>query len=719
MLPVSLLFGQPRPGVREIEIARALDPIVIDGILDEKTWQEAQIAGEFQQIFPIDTISAIDSSFFMLSYDEEFIYIGLVQFDGDNQQYISQSLRRDFSWGNNDNISIYFDPFNDKTNGFAFQVTPYNVQREGLVTLGGSVSDDWDNKWYSETRIEDGYWVAEIAIPFSSIRYNSTPTWGIQVLRNNLKRNERSAWVPVPLQYSPSDLVYTGTLKWENPPPKQSSNISLIPYGTYGLNRDFEEGESYKQNAEAGFDAKIGITNSLNLDLTFNPDFSQVEVDRQVTNLNRFEIFFPERRQFFLENQDLFAQNGFPNTRPFFSRRIGIGTNDDGLARQIPILAGARLSGKIGRNWRIGALTMQTREDDFANQPSQNYSVAVFQRQIFKRSNVGAIFVNREATNYNRSDTTLNNTGHNRVIGLDYNLLSEDNRWEGNFFLHNSFDPTQKAGNFSSGAFLQYRVREFSVSYFQTLIGDNYNAEVGFVPRTGIYSFGTNVDYNFYPTNSALQRHGPGTSYSYLTDTDFKKLDEDANISWEFSFLNTSYFEVGVNYNSVFLQDAFDPTNSDGEELKANERHTWYNSYFVYSSDGRKPFNFFLFSGYGGFFNGDRFVAESGIFYRYQPYVSIGIVGEYNNLVFPEPYNSTDFYLIGPRLDLTLTTKVFFTTFVQYNSQIDNLNINSRFQWRFKPVSDLFIVYTDNYNTEVWGGKNRAFIVKLSYWFNL
>ena len=719
ILSGNLLFGQNKPNETSIKINRAVDPIAIDGKLTEKTWQIANRGGTFSQIFPTDSLPPADTSYFMLSYDDEFIYVALVQYDGEDQNYISQSLRRDFSWSNNDNISIYLDPFNDKTNGFAFQITPYNVQREGLVTIGGEVSDDWDNKWYSATSIKEGYWIAELAIPFKSIRYNSTPTWRMQVLRNNLKKNERSAWIHVPLQYRPSDLVYAGTLVWDQPPPQQDANISLIPYATYNINRDFEEGQDYRQSVNAGFDAKVGISNALNLDLTFNPDFSQVEVDRQVTNLNRFEIFFPERRQFFLENQDLFSQNGFPNARPFFSRRIGIGRNEDGLARQIPILGGARLSGKIGQNWRVGGLSMQTQADDFASQPSQNYSVGVFQRQVFDRSNVGAIIVNRQASNYKASDTTLNTTAYNRVVGIDYNLLSADNRWEGNFYYHQSFDPEQKAGTYSSGTFLQYRVREFSISYFQTLIGDNYNAEVGFVPRTGIFSFGTNIDYNFYPKKGPLQRHGPTTSYSYLTNTNFKKLDEDANISWEFSFLNTSYFELGINYNSIFLRNSFDPTNTNGEELPANERYSWFNSYVLFSSDDRKLFNYFVLAGYGGFYNGDRFNIRGNISYRYQPYVSLGISSTYNRLDFPSPYNSTDFYLIGPRLDLTLSTNVFFTTFVQYNNQIDNLNVNSRFQWRFKPVSDLFIVYTDNYNTEMWGAKNRALIVKLSYWFNI
>jgi hypothetical protein len=703
----------------DISIAKSTDEIILDGILNEHSWQVAEKGNGFFQTFPTDSLDATDSSSFMLTYDDEQIYVAFISYESVDQEPIATSLRRDFSWGSNENISVYLDPFNDRTNGFAFQITPYNVQREGLVTMGGDVADDWDNKWYSETKIYDNYWIAEISIPFKSIRYNPTEYWGIQVLRNNLKLNERTSWIQVPLQYRPSDLLYTGKLIWDTPPPEAGTNISLIPYVTSNTNRDFEIGQDYQQSFNTGFDAKLGLTNALNLDLTFNPDFSQVEVDRQVTNLNRFEIFFPERRQFFLENQDLFAEGGFGNSRPFFSRRIGIASSGDGLTRQIPILAGARVSGKIGKDWRIGALNMQTAADEITDSPGQNYSVATFQKRMFERSTIGGILVNRNATAFDPEDTTLNTSAFNRVFGIDYNLFTRDNRWEGDFFYHRSVDPEPQDDTYSHGVFLRYRVREFSVRYSHSMIGENYNAEVGFVPRTGVNNVGFGAEYNFYPSKGPIQRHGPEMDYGIVTSPDFNTLDRDANLSYNFSFLNTAYFEVGGNFNSVTLLNPFDPTRSGGEELPENQIYQWYNAYIFYRSDRRKLFNFFTDLSYGGFFNGERMELRGGINYRYQPYLNLSIDAVYNQLNFPEPYNSTDFYLVGPRMDLTLNTKLFLTTFLQYNNQIDNFNINSRLQWRFKPVSDLFLVYTDNYNTTNFDVKNRALVLKLSYWFNV
>jgi hypothetical protein len=720
MVMGNMIIGQNIPFQTTYNTSKTSETINIDGKLEETVWSNLPVASGFYQSFPTDSLPATDQTEFMVTYDDQFIYVAVINYSSDGGEPVIESLRRDFSWGRNENVSIYFDTFNDQSNGFTFQLTPYNVQREGLITLGGEVASDWDNKWYSSTTIQEDRWIAEMAIPFTSIRYGSAKSWGLQVLRNNLTLNERITWIQVPLQFRSSDLAYTGKLQWDQPPPKGGPNISLIPYVLYNVGSDFETDPTTTTNApNAGFDAKIGLTNSLNLDLTVNPDFSQVEVDQQVTNLNRFEIFFPERRQFFLENQDLFAQNGFPSARPFFSRRIGIASDQNGLSRQIPILGGARLSGKLNKDWRVGALTMQTAADDQTSQPGQNYALGVVQRQLFERSNISAVFVNRQATDYDPTDTTLNTTAFNRVFGLDYNLSSADNRWEGNFFYHRSLDPEKKDSNYSSGGFLGYRVREFSVFYFQSMIGENYNAEVGFVPRTGVFNFGTGGEYNFYPQSKVVQRHGPEVSFERTTDDNFNKLDDNVNLSWGMVFMNTAYAEIGTNYNSVFLLDNFDPSNTDGEELLANQEFRWQNAYVFFRTDRRKQLNIESSINHGGFFNGTRTRLRGEINYRWQPYFVMSINSEYNRLQFPNPYNSTDFYLIGTRLDYTFTTNLFLTSFIQYNTQAENFGFNTRFQWRFKPVSDLFIVYTENMDINGFGTRNRALTVKLSYWFNI
>lgn len=728
------------------ELRKADESIKIDGKLDEGIWDRLPRGGGFVQFFPTDNTLAKDSTQFMVTYTDKAIIFGIICYDYQDGEHISTTLRRDFNWGSNDNVAVYIDPYNDKSNGFTFQVTPNNVQREGLVLLDGGVRDDWDNKWFSEVYQGANFWSTEISIPFKTIRYNSVPQWNIQVLRNNLKSNVQSAWIQVPQGFRPSSMTFSGKLNWDAPPKSAGSNVALIPYLAASAGKNHEENESTQSKFDAGFDAKVAVSSSLNLDLTFNPDFSQVEVDQQVTNLQRFEIFFPERRQFFLENQDLFAEGGFRRSRPFFSRRIGIQGSGD-TRRNVPIIAGARLSGKIGSKWRVGALNMVTNEDKTSEEisPAQNYSVAVLERQIFNRSRISAIFVGRNnlgnpAVAYDSTqlantgeledsfgntlspeDTLLTLSEYNYVFGLDYNLATVNNRWEGDVFYHRSIDPDVSSDEkYATGAFLRYQKPEFSARVNFQRIGENHNAEVGFIPRPGVTNYGMGTQYNFFTSDgNILQRHGPSIDFGGVLTNDWGRLDNDSGFEYRFSFLNTSYIETGLDWNFVSLTSTFDPSGSDGLELAENTEHSWLSYRFFYRSDRRKNFILRAFVRNGGFFNGERFNAELGLTFRVPPVLQVELNGEYNRINLPDPYNDADLFLIGPRFDLTLSNNLFFTTFIQYNSQSENLGHNSRFQWRFKPVSDVFLVYTDNYITDGFQTRNRAIVFKINYWLSL
>lgn len=735
LILISLtLPAQNINGEASYNIKKAPAPITLDGILDDEAWQQAEKGGGFWQAFPTDTRAAIDTTQFMVSYDDEYLYVGVICYDYLPGKQITTTLKRDFIWPLNDNISFYIDPYNDKSNGFSFQVTPDNVQREGIVTLGGEVASDWDNKWFSEVQVLEDRWTVEMAIPFKSFRFNSVPQWNIQFLRNNQKRNERTTWILTPQQFRSSDLVYTGAMNWDTPPPEAGTNLTIIPYTIAGTGRDFDAGENTRTNTDAGFDAKIGVTNSLNLDLTFNPDFSQVEVDQQVTNLQRFEIFFPEKRQFFLENQDLFAENGFRPSRPFFSRRIGI-QGSGSTQRNVPIWGGARLSGKIGDKWRIGALNMVSKEDqivenDTANiAPSQNYSMAILERQI-NRSRISAVFVGR--TNLGIGDDTdsatyIDNkvydlTDYNYVYGLDYNLTTQDNKWVGSAFYHRSVDPVKKSDNSSHGRFLRYQTRNISARFYHLYIGSNYNAEVGFVQRRGVMNYGTGIEYTWYPEGSSIQRHGPEFNIRRSAETNWDVLDKSWQLEYGIGFLNTMEINASYEKQSIKLQQPFDPSGTDGPELAEGTITTFGNAQISIRSDRRKPFVLGVFGGHGNFYNGTITSYGGGLQYRYQPILQLAIEAEYNSVNLPQGFNDSELLLVSPRIDLTLTNKVFFTSFIQFNTQDENFGQNYRFQWRFAPVSDLFIVYTDNYRTsdpENWDVRNRALVIKLNYWLNL
>ena len=515
-------------------------------------------------------------------------------------------------------------------------------------------------------------------------------------------------------------------MNWDEPTEKPGSNISFIPYVASGVSKNFQSGDPTETNLEAGFDLKYAVTPGLNLDVTVNPDFSQVEVDRQVTNLDRFEIFFPERRQFFLENADLFANYGNSGTRPFFSRRIGVARDENtGQNIQNPIPAGARLSGKVNDNLRLGFLSMQAGREGDASLPSYNYSVLSLQQKVFARSNVSFLVVNKQTFDDVSSFDTSLYSEWNRTVGVDYNHASADNKWNGKVFYHQSIDEIQPDDAFATGLELNYGVPKWSWRLFTQRVGANYNPEVGFVRRRDVQQLANTVRYSYFPEKGGIQRHGPGLDFDMVWNDQFGFLDWDMNILYDVNWRSSARFSARLRRQYTFLFNGFDPSGSGGVRLPSG---TGYHNNLIiasYNSDQRKLVNYSLSTRSGDYFNGTRINLEGSLNVRYQPLGFTSINFAYNRIRLPDPYSSVNLFLIGPRFDFTFSKKLFWTTFVQYNTQIDNLNINSRLQWRFAPVSDLFLVYTDNYlatNDEgfinIGASKSRALVFKMTYWLN-
>lgn len=716
---------------QEIEIYRTDAKIIIDGRIDD-VWYTADSAYNFQQFFPMDTSLAYAQSVAKVLYDDEFIYVlGIMQNPDGDRGYITPSLRRDFFGDANDSFSFLIDAFQDNTNAFIFGINPFGVRREGLIANGGSgqgaFSLDWDNKWRGNARQEDGYWVAEMAIPLKTLRFAEGQTkWNVNFYRVDSEYAERSTWSPISRNFSIVNLATLQKMNWDEPTEKPGSNISFIPYVASGINRDFQSGDPSESNFNLGFDLKYAVTPGLNLDVTVNPDFSQVEVDQQVTNLDRFEIFFPERRQFFLENADLFANYGNGGTRPFFSRRIGVARDENtGQNIQNPIPAGLRLSGKVNDDLRIGLLSMQAGAEGDANLPSYNYSVLSLQQKVFARSNVSFLVVNKETFQDTSSFDTDLYSRWNRTLGLDYNHASADNRWNGKVFYHQSIDEVQPDDAFATGLDVNYGVPKWSWRLFTQKVGANYNPEVGFVRRRDVQQLSNTVRYSYFPQKGGIQRHGPGFDFDMVWNDQFGFLDWDMNILYDINWRSSARFSARLRRQYTFLFNGFDPSGSGGLALPSG---TGYHNNLIiasYNSDQRKLVNFRVSTRSGEYFNGTRVNLEGSLNVRYQPFGFTSINFAYNRIRLPDPYSDANLFLIGPRFDFTFTKNLFWTTFVQYNTQIDNLNINSRLQWRFAPVSDFFLVYTDNYlatNDEgfinIGGSKSRALVFKLTYWLN-
>jgi hypothetical protein len=718
-------FGQ-NGKQRQVHIKRAVGKIQIDGIIEEKDWELADVAKDFNQYFPFDSSLSVAKTEVRFTYDEHFIYFSAICHHKIKGKFITNSLRRDYRSPAADGISLVLDPFQDQTNGFFFGTNPYGVQREGLIANGGTLQSDlslsWDNKWYSEAKITENGWSVEMAIPFKTLRFKEgSNTWKVNFYRIDSKYNERSIWSHVPRNFQLYSLAYTGELIWDMPLKKPSANVAVIPFITGGASKNHLAGTPQSTISGIGGDAKIGVTPSLNLDLTVNPDFSQVEVDRQVTNLDRFEIFFPERRQFFLENADLFADFGNARIRPFFSRRIGIAIDKNtGQNLQNPIWFGARLSGRLDKNWRVGLMNMQAAKDASINLPSYNYTVAAIQRKVFSRSNIGGIFVNKENFATRSSDST-GFSRYNRLMGLDYNLASADNTWTGKFFYHQTLTSQEQANHeqFAHGTSIVYSKPHIRLEWNHQIVGKNFDAQVGYVPRRDFKQINPVMVNYFFPQSKLINRLHIYSEISSIWDGNGLNTDRNIFIGLGFRLQNTAELAFWWASNYTYLFFPFDPTNTGGKKLAQGTAYTYNSFNFEYTSDQRK--NFFLTStGYmGEYFNGNRFNLTGTLNYRLQPYIIFSLDYAYNRLRFPEPYSSTDLYLLGPKFDVTFSKSLFLTAYFQYNSQINNININTRFQWRFKPVSDLFIVYTDNYFADLLRVKNRGVVLKLTYWFNI
>ena len=723
MLSVSICFSQKAKN-KTVHVKYISEPIIVDAVLNEPVWSQVKAATNFWQYFPTDSLQAKQQAEIKMLFDDTNLYIG-IKVNASSNQFVIPSLRRDFRAGGNDNITLMFDTFNDGTNAFLFGTNPEGVKREMLLSGGGNeirgFNMAWDTKWRSETKKHDNHYIIEWIIPLSAFKYREGETkWRFNSYHFDTQDNEMNTWINIPQNQFIFNLAFMGDMIFEKPLGKSKSPISIIPFVNTLVSKDYETDES-GSDIKIGGDVKFTIGNSMSLDVTFNPDFSQIEVDQQVTNLTRFEISLPERRQFFIENSDLFGD--FGNSRdanPFFSRRIGIGSDLDGNSIENDIIAGVRLSGKVNNNLRLGILNMQTAEDIANEIPTTNNSVLTVQQKIFSRSSLSVMFINKQATK--DYDFLANEDKYNRVLGIDYKLASEDNTWVGKYFFHKSFSPNVNGKDISAGASTNYSSRNWNIRLSGTFVGDNFRSDLGFIRRTDIFKSFTRVERVFWAKKGKIQKLSLSVTPIILwrPELNFENSDYTFITSWEAEFKNTSRLEFEMFNRFTHLYDEFDPTGTD-DAIPLPIGDYYYTSLSVdYRSDSRKVFSYNVSPSIGGFFNGKKYSFRANLNYRIQPYFTTSIQINYDKINLPDPYPDAEIWLIGPRVDVTFNKKLFWATFIQYSSQRDNFSINTRLQWRFAPLSDLFIVYNDNYFTDnVFAPRVRSFNVKLTYWLNL
>lgn len=701
-------------------IQKTTQNIVIDGDLTEDVWQKAPVMGGFIQHFPYDTSEALTSTRFMLTYDDNRLYAAFICVNRNpDKPFVVQSLKRDFSITQSDAVVLTLSPFADGQNGFSFGVTPQNAQREGAVENGGGfgVSTAWDQIWYSATRITRDTWFAEFEIPFKSLRFpEGLGTWRFNVARSDFRNNEVSTWVKVPRMFNISALIFTGTLQWPAPPARKGPNLALIPYVSSLATGD--KTDFFKQNTpRVGLDAKVGLSSSLNLDVTINPDFAQVDVDEQQINLTRFSLFFPERRQFFIENSDLFAQFGFRQIRPFFSRRIGLSQ-----AGNIPIDGGARITGKIGSDLRVGIMDVQTRRMDSLN-PAKNYSVAAFQRKVLAASYLGGILVSEQAVG-------VVNAKRKSVAGMEFNLLTPGNRWVGKVFVQKAlYDGLKADRGYAHASYLFYRTLKWEAMWNHEYVSGNFRAPTGFVPRIENYdpvlrktffmSYGRLepiISRIFYPKSSVINNFSVNLYNSTYTDSNYRVTEAITTFSGKMLLQNSASFRFAANNEFFWLFQPFNPVNPRDTLFLSTGEYNFQSLSATASSNNRRPLNGSLECQYGRYFGGEKLSLTGAMQYRFQPRFLFTLNYRRIEIDIPELGKST-LNLIGAKTEYSLSTIMYFTAFLQYNTQAENVNVNIRYQWRYRPMSDFFVVYSENYDPQFLA-KNRSLAFKWVYWFN-
>ncbi len=696
----------------------------IDGILDEDIWNSAESANDFHQYFPTDSVLAEQQTDIKMLYNNATLYVGIkVKTEGNN--YVIPSLRRDFRAGGNDNISLLFDTFNDGTNAFLFGSNPYGVRREALISNGGgdngNFTTSWDVKWRGESKMYDGYYTTEWAIPLTSFKFNEGETkWRFNSYRFDTQSNETSTWMHIPQNQSIFTLAFMGDMVFEKPLGKSRTPLALIPYINGISSKDFENNESLN-NFKVGGDVKISIGNSLNLDLTLNPDFSTVEVDNFITNLTRFEVALPERRQFFVDNNDLFGSfGGGRDANPFFSRRIGIARDTSGNTIENRIIGGLRLSGKVNNNLRLGFLNIQTEKDEGNEIASNNNMMFALQQKVFSRSNLGVFFINRQAIN--AASFLPEDEEYNRVVGVDYNLASKDNSWIGKVYAHKSFQPNDSEGNYSFGANLGKNTRYFSAFIDAVSIDEGFNSDLGFIRRKDIFKLTNSLEGRIWPEKGSVNRYQAQlfNTLTWRPGLDFRNTDYNVSLETSAEFRTQERLRAQVSKRFVYLANEFEPTGKENAiPLPAETGYHFANIGLEYQSDRRKNFSYAIEPSYGGFFNGNRYSLETRFTFRFVPKVNIGFNAQYDHIELPQPFSRADIWLISPRVNVTFNKSLFWSTLVQYSNQRDNLGINSRLQWRFAPLSDLFLVYNDNYFVNSFTPRSRSINLKLTYWLNI
>lgn len=719
-LYVSAAYGQqsgffpPPQEPPKIVAIKANGDIRIDGVLDETDWQSAQATTDFFRIEPRQGGSYKYHNSVKVLYDEKNIYFGVWAADSLIQSDIRvQDLRRDFKWGENDVFAIQLDPQNLKQYCVSFQTTPYGSQRDLQVFNGSNTDNDWNALWVAKTtRTADGYF-AEFAIPFKTLRYDTptdgvSPSWGITLMRLTRREYEQTVYPPIPRPFSPYRMTYAGQLVGlELPPP--STNIRIEPYVSY--NYDYASSSSdpaTNQKAKIGGDIKWAITPRSVLDLTVNTDFAQADVDRAVNNLERFNIFFPERRQFFLENSGLWAGAKDNSIVPYFSRRIGLRGNFN--AEPAPIDVGTRFTSRSEKQAIAAMYVHQAATDD---SPAANFAVGRYLRNYGKENNVGVMLTHRLDEQSKSLNTSVSN---NTTLTLD-GLIRHKGRLTISYMLSGSRDGSSDTLGLAGRFFTGYKADNFYAGWVSKVVTQDYRPDMGFVFQRNVIHHSPGGYYIWRPKNiSWIRRWDPGFFAHYYHDADDPSNFQQSNIfifPVYIQFTNGSFLQYGITPTWQNINFNFAPLGITID--KGSYQYT--RQKIKFNTDQSAKLSVSGEVDWGKFYSGSRTTLTGGI--RYAPSVHAAFTLDYEHNILKDLGNSMQdlkTHLVSAGSRLALNPKLQLSALYQYNSFGKQGRWNVRCSWEYQPLSFLYLVYNSRAFEQLERPMNdRQFIAKLTY----
>ncbi|MEM6813065.1 MAG: DUF5916 domain-containing protein [Bacteroidota bacterium] len=699
----------------EIKAFRTSTKINVDGKLNEEDWQKAEAITDFFRVEPVQGGPIKNKTTVKVLFDDKNLYFGVFATDTMGKKGVRmQDLRRDFNRTENDVFGIQIDAQNTKQYAASFQTTPHGNQLDLQNFNGSSTDTDWNALWSVRTnRTKEGYY-AEFAIPFKSIRYDKPIAgkeveWGITFYRLARKDFEKTVFPAIPQSFSENRMVYAAKLTGlEVPPP--SANIRIEPYALYQYdeNRAGDMLTTKLNEPKIGGDVKWAMNPNAVLDLTINTDFAQADVDRAVNNLERFNIFFPERRQFFLENSGIWAGSGSSQVRPFFSRTIGLENTFN--AAPAPLDAGLRYTDR-NENRTIAALTVRQRETD--NSPGSTFGVARYTQNYGKENNIGAMVTYR--LDDSSTDLAIGNR-NNTTISID-GLIRPKSETTFSYLLSTSLDSEVSQTGFAGRIGISKRTNKYFLRYTNAFVSQSYTPEMGFVFQKDVM-YHTPGAYAILRPKwlPFIRRWDPGAYFYYYHDfEDFGNFQQSSLYifpvyTW---FRDNSFLEISFTPTWQNINFDFAPLG-----LQIEQDNYSYTRYLVrYNSDQSKKLSGSTRFEFGDFYNGTRNTLNLGLRYAPLPHISFTADYERNNLNGIGIDNEDlDADLYTGSMRLALNPRVQLSTFYQYNSFNEQGRWNVRFSWEYMPLSFIYLVFNDT-QTDIFDPmqRNTQFISKITF----